>query len=105
MRPPLFHGVTLNFKINETEAKKYKLFKPTIGIPVSKRESASELVKNAIDNNLKSDEKTYDKFKASFKTISKQFILQPALIRFTRLLVEYMNLETSRIKYSISTLN
>lgn len=100
MRPPFPHGINPNFKINETEAKKHKLYKLIIGVPVSRWNSTSELVKSALDNNPKSDEKTYDKFKATFKTISKHFIQQPALVRFTKLLVEYMDLETTRKKYT-----
>ncbi|RCH98513.1 hypothetical protein CU098_009503 [Rhizopus stolonifer] len=100
MRPPLPHGINPNFKINEAEAKKHKLYKSIIGIPVSKWNSASELAKSALNNNPKSDKKTYDKFKATFKTISKRFIQQPALVRFTKLLVEYMDLETTRNKFN-----
>ncbi|KAI8091096.1 uncharacterized protein B0P05DRAFT_528784 [Gilbertella persicaria] len=92
MHPPLPHGINPNFKINEAEAKKHKLYKSIIVIP--------ELAKNALNNNPKSDKKTYDKFKATFKTISKRFIQQPALVRFTKLLVEYMDLETTRNKFN-----
>lgn len=58
MRPPFPHGINPNFKINEKETEKYKLYKSIIGIPAAKWNSTSELVKNALDNNPKSDEKT-----------------------------------------------
>lgn len=100
MHPPFPHGINPNFKIKETEAKKHKLYKSITGIPVSKWNSTSELAKNALDKNPKSDEKTYDKFKYTFKTISKNFIKQPALVKFTKLLVQYMDSETTRNKYN-----
>lgn len=58
--------------------------------------SASALVRSVLENNPKSDHKTYDRFKAVFDIISKSFIQQPALTRFTKLLVDYMDLESTR---------
>lgn len=90
----------LGGSIAKVSVIKRKLYKSIIGIPVSKWSSTSELVKNAFDNNPKIDEKTYDRFKDTFKTINKHFIQQPALVRFTKRLIEYMDLKTTRKEYN-----
>ncbi|KAG1456661.1 hypothetical protein G6F56_006781 [Rhizopus delemar] len=69
-------------------------------VPVSEWTTASVLVRGALDSNPKSDCKTYDKFKATFKILSKSFVQQPALTRFTKLVVNYMDLESTRTAYN-----
>ncbi|KAG2201293.1 hypothetical protein INT47_006796 [Mucor saturninus] len=98
--PSFFHGVKPSFEINESS--NYKLYKIITAILVSKWNSVSALTQNALDNNPKGDVKTYDNYKAAFKIISKEFMQQPSLVRFTKRLVEYMSSEVTRKRSSIA---
>lgn len=69
-------------------------------MPVSEWTSVPALIKSALDNNSKCDSKSFDKFITTFKNISNHFAQQPALISFTKLLVKYMDLKSTRDNYN-----